>query len=262
VILDLDTNFELMPVGHPAYPTMGLGTPASAKAYTASMLLADRICASNEVLAESLRLNGYPVDVIPDGWNRANELWNKPAPHRSTLNLGWVGLPGQVEDITEIRRIVVRVMHEFSQVRLIVVGAPQAYQLFESLPETRRLFLPAVNLEDYPYLLGQIDVLMAPLRNTPFNQNQSDRQLMEAGIRRIPWVASPIPAFTSWGEGGLLARAPEEWHTHLRQLVLEPKLRSSLGDAGRRKAEGREMSRLGRSWLDMIADVVSSKVEI
>lgn len=262
IILDLDTDFEQIPVSHPDYPLLSLGTPVVAKAYTAALLLADQVCVSNENLALPLREAGHRVQVIPDGWSKANDLWEKPPSSRRTLNLGWIGQQGQIEDIAQIRRYITRLMREFTHINLVIVGDPLVYQLFESLPEARRLFLPPVNLEDYPYLLGQIDILLAPFRNIPFNQSISDRQLMEAGVRRIPWVASPLPSFLAWGIGGLIANTPDEWHTHLRQLVMDPTLRISLGQEGRLKAEEREMGRLAGLWHDLICSSLPKKFDL
>ena len=252
IILDLEADFEQMPVTHPDYAIFGIGTQANLKAYTAALMLADQICVPSESFAGLLRANGHRVRVIPDGWSRQNGLWDKSSAQRQALNLGWTGLPGQVDDVGPVRRVLIRLMREFPQVNLIIAGDPQVYHLFGSLPEARRLFLPPVRLEDYPYLLGQIDILISPQRNTPFNKSLSDRKLMEAGIRRIPWVASPIPAYLEWGAGGLIARSAEEWHTHLRQLILDAGLRTTLGLAGRGKAEGREMSRLSQPWLQVV----------
>lgn len=257
ILLNLDLDFEQMPLNHPAYEAAGLGTLARAKAYTASLLLADCICVPSLPMAASLQAAGYPVQVIPDGWSKANDLWGKPAPHRHTLNLGWIGAPGQLEDVALVRRIVVRVLREFPQTHLVIGGDPQVYQLFESVPECRRLFLPAVSYEDHPYLLSQVDILLAPLRNIPFNHSASDRWLVEAGARGIPWVASALPAPIAWGAGGLLASTLEEWHTHLRQLVLDEELRLSLGRAGRQQAQEREMTRLAQTWLDLIYSLLN-----
>jgi hypothetical protein len=261
VILELDADFEQMPVNHPDHDSLGLGTPASAKAYTSALLLADRVVVPSQNLANRLRANGYAAEVMLDGWNGGNALWHKPMPRRATLNLGWIGPSGQVEDVEPIRRVIARLMHEFSHVRLVIVGDTDVYQLFDNLPESRRLFLPPVSVEDYPYLLGQVDVLLVPLRNSPFNQSQSDRRLVEAGIRRIPWVASPIPSFVDWEVGGLIAHSLEEWHSHLRQLILDVDLRASLGRAGRRKAEEREMSQLGKKWFILTNQVIGTKVK-
>lgn len=259
VLLDLDADYEQMPVEHQDYEKLGLGTLAKAKAYNTSLLLADHICVPNNYLASILQDLGFNVSVIPDGWSSGNELWDKPSAARHTLHLGWIGMPGQIDDVTPIRRIITRVLREYPHVRLVIGGDSQVYRMFDSLPESRRLFLPLVSYEDYPYLLSQVDILVTPLRNNPYNRSLSDRWLMESGVRRIPWVASPISSVIAWGSGGLIANTPEEWHTHLRQLVLDEELREALGRSGRKRSEDREMSKLVDSWYRMIYDTCQAK---
>jgi hypothetical protein len=136
--------------------------------------------------------------------------------------------------------------------------------LFEDLPENRRIYLPPVSEEDFPYLLSQVDILIQPFQNIPYNLSQPDRLLVQAGVRRIPWVASPMPELRAWGSdavlrggascqavsGGMFASTPDEWHTCLRQLVLDTELRTSLGRSGRARAEEREIHKTSRLWLE------------
>jgi glycosyltransferase involved in cell wall biosynthesis len=155
--------------------------------------------------------------------------------------------------------MVLRVLREFPHAQLVIGGDAQVYQLFDRLPESRRMFLPPVQAEEYPYLLGQVDILMVPLRDTPFNRARSDRRLMEAGARRVPWVASPIPAYITWEAGGLIAYSAEDWVSHLRQLILDADLRTSLGQAGWRKAEQREMSHIAKLWIEIIEETLQKQ---
>ena len=124
--------------------------------------------------------------------------------------------------------------------------------MFENLPESRRIFLPQISHEDYPYLFSQIDVLLAPFRSIPFNQSISDRRLMEAGIKTIPWIATPIPSYREWKVGGVFASDLQEWNDQLHKLINDRTLRESLGIAGRNRAELREVDRLTPAWLDLI----------
>jgi glycosyltransferase involved in cell wall biosynthesis len=259
VILDLDAPFDQMPLDYTEYEEFGLSTPARARAYAAALLLADVIRVPCETLAASLSGASQRVEVIPDGWSRRNDLWEKPANPRHTLNLGWMSSPSQLEDVFQVRRIIIRILREFPHVHLVIGGDLQVYRLFDTLPESRRLFLPSVSQEDYPYLLGQVDILMVPLRNTPFNRMLPDCRLMEASVRGIPWIASPIPAFTSWNAGGIIANTADEWHTYLRQLVLDARLRASLAQAGRQRAAIREMSHLGPAWLALIEKAAAER---
>jgi hypothetical protein len=141
-------------------------------------------------------------------------------------------------------------LREFPQAHLLIVGDPEVYALFEGLPEGQRQYLPAVGPEDFPYLLRQVDVLLLPYRASRFNGSLSDRLLVQGGALRIPWVGSRLPALVAWESGGLVANTADDWHPCLRQLVLDADLRCSLGEAGRTKAEAREIGRLAQAWME------------
>jgi glycosyltransferase involved in cell wall biosynthesis len=259
IILDLDTDFEKQPVSHHEYNSKGLGTQNRSNAYTKALTLASLVSVPSELQAASLQSVTGHVCVIPDGWTRQNKLWEKDPHPRETINIGWVGASGQLEDLVFIRRYVLRILREFPNTRMVIIGDPQAYRLFDSLPENRRLYLPVVAHEEFPYLLSQIDILLAPLRNLPYNLSLPDTILMEAGARGVPWIASPIPAFRRWPGGGILCENPDEWHLNLRHLVMDEELRRSLGRAGKHAARLREMNHLGQLWLEILGQATSLK---
>ncbi len=61
---------------------------------------------------------------------------------------------------------------------------------------------------------------------------------MEAGIKKIPWLASPIHSYQRWNAGGILAESIEDWYFGLKKLILDPQARLRLGEAGFNKIEG------------------------
>lgn len=258
IILDLDTDFEKQPISHNEYSTKGLGTSARSNAYTSAISMAKMVTVPSAVHADSLRDLVQNVSVIPDGWSSANKLWQKDPHPRSTINIGWQGTSGQLEDLTLIRRFIVRVIREFSNTRVVIIGNPQAYRLFESLPENRRLYLPATAHEELPYQLSQLDMLLVPLRNTPYNLSMPDTILMEAGARGIPWLASAIPSFRRWKNGGMISESLDEWHLNMRHLILDQELRRRLGKQGQAAAESREMSQNGKLWLECLQHVTQT----
>lgn len=258
LLVDLETDFEQLPVNHPAYADFGLGTPARGKAYASALLLADCITVPSALQAESLRSAGRPAVYVPDGWLRTNFLWLQEGEPRQTVHLGWVANPSQSEDLASIRRAVVRVMREFPQTRLVVIGDYQAYHLFDILPENRRMYLPMTGVEEFPYLLEQVDILMIPLRNHPYNDSISDQILVEAGIKAIPWVGSPVVPFSRWMAGGRLAGSIDEWHLHLRELVMDSDHRQGMGMMGRKMALSRESSELSVLWLRTLEQTIRS----
>jgi hypothetical protein len=180
------------------------------------------------------------------------------SPHRSTFNLGWMGSVGQSDDMALIQRLVIRIMRGFLQTQLVIAGDVNVFRLFDTVSETRKLFLPATCPEESPYTYSQFDLLMAPMRNIPFNRAQSDRNLVEAGVRKIPWVASPMPAFTEWSEGGLLAETSDDWYNNLQRLVNSEELRQELAEKGYQKARLRELKQTGQYWLTVVHDCLGS----
>lgn len=258
ILVFLEADFEQMPLTHPAYEGIGLNSPARARAYSAACLLADRICVPSETFANTLRQSGYPVTVIPPGWSSEDESRSKPVQPRHTLNLGWLGYGGELEDVFQVKRMIVRALREFPHVRLIIGGDVEVYQLFDNLPEARRVFYPILQEEDYLYALRQMDVLLVPLRNTPYNRSLTDQRVLEAGGRGIPWVASPLPAIVNWGGGGLMANSLDEWHTYIRQLIMDAELRVSLGNTGRQQAELRSARFQAKCWLQAILQTMGA----
>jgi len=262
IILDLDTDFEKQPISHPEYNTKGLGTRARSNAYTSAISLAKTVTVPSEANANSLRNLVENVCAIPDGWSNQNKLWKKDSPLRNTINIGWVGTNAQLEDLVFIRRFIIRIIREFQNTRVVIIGNPQAYRLFENLPDNRRMYLPAVAHEEFPYLLSQVDILLVPLRSTPYNLSQPDTLLMEAGAKGIPWVASSIPSFQSWQRGGVISESLDEWHLNIRHLVMDEELRRRLGREGKSAAEAREMKQVGKLWLDMINQVTHQEATL
>ncbi len=257
VVMDLDDNYEEMPVSHPLYAKKGLGDPARGRAYATALLLAKAITTSSKEVSDSLNQSGHQAYWIPDGWSKTNRLWNKPHNPRNMINIGWVGTNAQMEDVFEVRRVILRVMREFPQTQMVVIGNSQAYRLFESLPSNRRLYLPMVGYEEYPYLLGQMDILLVPHRKVPYSLKQGDRLVMEASVKKLPWIATDIPAYMEWGKGGFIAHSPSEWHMYLRQLIMDDEMRASLGDEGFIKAQAREQQQLGVKWQQTVSSILA-----
>lgn len=255
VIVDLDTDFYFLPECHPDFPFLGIHDIETARSYQASLQLASLIIVPTEEAGKRIRDLGFAVQTIPDSWDQRNSLWLKPAAPRSTLNLGILAQPDQLEDINAMKRIINRLMREFPHTRLVIYGALSAYQVFDTIPDNRRLYLPQASPEDYPFLLSQMDVLLAPAQISPFNHVRSDRILMEAGIKKIPWLAAPIKPFLNWGTGGLLAESQDAWYAQLIRLIQDHELRSNLGRSGFQQALKRETQQISVLWGGLLKKI-------
>jgi tetratricopeptide (TPR) repeat protein len=258
-IVDLDLDFRTMPIYHPDYLTMGMNSSDQFRAYTTVLQLADLITVGSSFSTKLFIEEGFNAIYMPEMWNSDNELWSKQSNDRDTLNIGVMAITGQLADIAEVRRGIVRVIREFPQTRLVVTGDADAYRLFDNLPEGKRIFYPDVEPDDYPYMLSQMDIILSPYENNTANNHHSDRILMEAGIKKIPWLASPIQSYQSWNAGGILAESIEDWYFGLKKLILDPQARLRLGEAGFNKTRDREIKTISSQWehnLKQILEVV------
>jgi len=255
VVIDLDDDFYAMPPDHPGYAHVGPGNPAAIARLDQALAAADLVTVATPLLAERYGPAAQHVALVPNGWSSANPLWAKPNPLRRTVNIGWAGTPTHSQDLALVRRDLIRLMREMPEVQLVLAGDPDLFAAFSAVLETRRLFVPMMPFADYPFTLAYFDILIAPLRDTAFNRAKSDIKLLEAGIRRIPWVASDLPAYRAWGAGGLLVNG--DWHTALAQLTSDAALRAQLGAAGRAKAETRTAEAITAAWRAAVAPLLA-----
>jgi glycosyltransferase involved in cell wall biosynthesis len=255
IVIDLDQDFENIPVNHPDYEKFGLESIEQSRSYTASLLLANLVTVPGESFANHLREKQKNVAVLPYCWSKDSAESQLKPQKRNSINIGLIGSPGNFEDIQKYRRIIIRTLREFPNTRLVVCGDAVSYKLFESIPENRRVFIPRVPDEELPYVLAQMDLLLVPLNTSPYHMATHDRVLLQAGIAKIPWIATPIPDFKTWDSGGVTADKPEEWHSYLRQFIQDSELRHSLGLAGYKQAEKRENRFITTKWLSAITSI-------
>ncbi|MCX8024628.1 MAG: tetratricopeptide repeat protein [Thermanaerothrix sp.] len=251
LIVDIDDDFHNIPVHHPGYYHCGPGNPNILRALELAIGAAAVLVVSTPILAERYGCLAHRVQVIPNGWDDENPNWEQPGPPRQRVSIGWAGTTTHREDILLVRNELLHFLRSHPEVTLAIGGDSQVFELFKPLPERQKVFLPFRPHNEYPLILANFDILLAPLTNSQFNQAKSDLKLVEAGARRLPWIASPLPAYRAWGVGGILAETPSSWGDALSTLVQDPSLRQQLGAAGRKKSEERNQH-VFELWKNML----------
>jgi hypothetical protein len=106
---------------------------------------------------------------------------------------------------------------------------------FDALHTPHKQFTPICDYDTYLTLLGQCEISLMPLGDTPFNRAKSDLKFIEAGACRVATLASHIVYADSIEDGrtGLLFHTANELRDRLLRLVAMPELARDLGDAAR-----------------------------
>lgn len=135
-------------------------------------------------------------------------------------------------DIDMIMPALKTIMECHSNVELCFAGeldVPEALKPFEN----RVIALDFVSWEKLPELIASVDINIAPLENTIFNEAKSENKWVEASLVKVPTVASRVGAFAKMmedGRTGLLCDNNEDWVRNLEKLIVDPAYRKKLAD--------------------------------
>ncbi len=78
-----------------------------------------------------------------------------------------------------------------------------------------------------------MDINLAPLENTIFNEAKSENKWMEAALVKTVTVASDVGAFHDCVEHkvtGILCKDAGEWEAELRKVVEDPEYRKKISE--------------------------------
>jgi Flp pilus assembly protein TadD len=250
VIVDMDYDPEQLPTHYGRHAH--LASDEARRAFDRALALAEVTVVPDATLAARLEGWARHVTVIATGWSRANRLWDQPGPTRpnGALQIGWYGDAAARPDLAGLVDAISPALLAHPTAMLNLAGDPGAYGLFPHLPETRKRFLPNVAPDDLPYLLAHFDVQLIPAqRGVPGH----DTQLMAAGARGLPWLASATDATEAWTTAGIVCDQPTAWHDGLAQLLNEAETRARLAANGRQLAATREADVIAAAWRTLLA---------
>lgn len=231
--------------------------------------LADVVTVATEMIGESVMAatrGTANVEVIPNGLH-ASVLGVLRDYDPDVLNIGWVGTAGTAEDLDLAADSLVRILDYCADMRrparLVLIGIPENHPALSDL--ARRQFGAGADVrlipwvaagEQYLRAVGELDIWVAPYRDTEFNRAKYPTKALEAGFWGIPLVASDITPYRARAGATVLTSGvmlvnehrPWEWGKALKHLVDDAHLRRRMGEAARSAAAPYSMQQLGSTW--------------
>lgn len=134
-------------------------------------------------------------------------------------------------DFDVISDVILQLMEQYSNLYLKIGGCLKLPDAFKKYQE--RIFnFPFKDWRELPREIASVDINLMPLEPTFFNQCKSENKWMEAGLVRVPTVASYNDelALVINGKNGLLCNSMQEWYDNLSYLIEEPKARKAIGE--------------------------------
>ncbi|MDE2580166.1 MAG: methyltransferase domain-containing protein [Rhodospirillales bacterium] len=209
---------------HPDF--MPTGRPTDALAFTG----VHAVQTSTPALAELLRARNAETVLFPNMIQTLPEPRNFAAPDRMTLFFGalnreqdWAPLMPTLNAVAAMagERLRFEVAHD--------------RPFFDALQTPHKNFTPTCDYDTYLRLLGDSEIALMPLADTPFNRAKSDLKFIEAGACRVAALASPTVYADTIEDGrtGLLFTDADSLRARLMHLIAMPELARALGDAAR-----------------------------
>lgn len=233
LLLDFDDDFTALDTP----PTFNY--PAGSIAQTSVQLLmeeATSLTVSTKPLLKAYDWLKKPIHLLPNFCDPSD--WpHKPLGRKKDprVVVGWTGSLSHVLEYDMVVEIALRLYEKYGdKIRFAFVGLfPPPIE--KKLPRhAYSCHHGAGQWEGYPQILADqgIDIGIAPLKETTFNQARSAIKWMEYTLTGTPTVAS------DWGEypnykGLLLAKTPLDFVNQISKLIESPYERTKLLDASR-----------------------------
>ena len=136
------------------------------------------------------------------------------------------------DDFKLIMPSIIKILKKYDNVYLQIVGL---LDLPEEMQDVKHKVItsPFVDWKELPNLTRSIDINLAPLEDSIFNEAKSENKWTEAALVKIPTVASNVGAFKSQiedGKTGFLCSNKNEWTKKLTDLIESKDLRDEIGN--------------------------------
>ncbi|MEG2044909.1 MAG: glycosyltransferase [Clostridia bacterium] len=135
-------------------------------------------------------------------------------------------------DFELILPILIKLMEEFPNLELHLIGEislPDALTPFKD----RVVFRGFVDYKELPSLIASVDINLAPLEDSIFNEAKSENKWTEASLVKVITVASNVGAMKDIiknGETGFLCSNSEEWYVCLKLLIAKKAVRHQIAN--------------------------------
>jgi glycosyltransferase involved in cell wall biosynthesis len=230
VLVDLDDWLLERPNAVDA--TYWAGSRTSQETMRTAVRAANAVTASTAVIAGRCAELGVQAHVLPNAVD-CLRFMRQPRSGSEPTTIAFCGTMAHRDDVSLIApalRQVLQLHKKVGRVRVVSMGCP--------VPELEGLagytHIASVAPMDYPHALSslRVDIGLAPLHDTPFNQAKSDIKYLEYSATGAATIASPLAPYKAsiQEDRGVLVHGntADDWAVAIGRLIDDPNLRQRL----------------------------------
>jgi len=200
--------------------------------------MAHRVITGNESLAGFVRKLKIEPIVLPTPVD--TEMFataaNQPKRPSKIPVIGWVGSPSTQTGLDLVMPSLIDLHSRAPFVVRLIGTNPSA------VPVRFPIEWKSWSLETEVSDVANLDVGLAPMKDTPWNRGKCGLKIMQYWAAGVPVVASPVGIYREIvrdGENGLLANTRADWSEKILALMKDPDLRKKVVQGGRKTVEER-----------------------
>lgn len=206
-----------------------------------------KVCTTTtSFLAEKLREFDKRVFIVPNKLAKkdveiADGILEKVSSKNSDeIKLGYFsGTISHNKDFAVITEALMQILGKYSQAKLVLAGPLDVENKLVKEFKNQIKQLPFVSWEKHLANIASVDINLAPLEvGNPFCEAKSELKIFEAGIMKVPTVASATQTFREAiedGVDGFVASDIQEWVEKTSRLIENSELRKQIGEKAREK---------------------------
>ena len=135
-------------------------------------------------------------------------------------------------DLEMINPALIQILREYTNVKLLLSGEIK-YSNDLNKYNNQIIKRNFTNWRELPELISNVDINIAPLKDTIFNEAKSENKWIEASLVKVPTIASNIGALKNvirHNKTGILCNDTNDWYLSLKALIDNQDLRKTLGE--------------------------------
>ncbi len=202
---------------------------------------ADLVIVSTQPIADYLKPFNENIIVLPN--YLIDEFWGFQPIKNSTqeitpITIGYVGGSTHAKDVENILAPLLRISELYqNKIQFLFWGMEPPIELTKNTKVKVRPIIENYKEFAKEFVKQDIDVLIAPLQDTPFNRAKSNLKFLEYSTLGVPGIFSkvrPYEEIVDHGVNGFLASTPQEWCEYLKILIDTPETRIKLAENAQR----------------------------
>ena len=135
-------------------------------------------------------------------------------------------------DLDMIKLSLIKILKEFKNVKILLMGELSFPKYFIEFKEQiiRKNF---IDWRLLPKIISSIDINIAPIEKSIFNEAKSENKWVEAALVQVPTIASNYGEFKNviiHNKTGILCSDLNDWYVSLKTLIINQQLRKNIGE--------------------------------